>query len=96
MVREVNRVVRPGERGVVDAKLSDLIDKQGGYSTKLSWKDREKLRFITRKVHMRNYPGHLLTDLECDKMIDAIAPNTAEYLVKVHLENASAKLRGKA
>ena len=70
----------------VDHVLSDKIEKEGGYSTRLSWADRQRLRSIVKKVHMKHYPTDMLTDKEADRIIDVIAPGTAEYLVKHHLE----------
>ena len=75
------------ERLAIDWDLSDLVERQGGFSTSLSYPDRLKLRAIVKKVHMRHYPAELLTDLEADRMIDVIAPGTAAYLIRRVLEN---------
>jgi len=74
------------ERLPIDWDLSDLVEKQGGFSTSLSWSDRLKLRSIVKKVHMRHHPTELITDLQADRMIDVIAPGTAAYLIRRALE----------
>lgn len=40
--------------------------------------DRRLLREVTRKVHLRFYPKERLTDVECDKFIDAMGPQVIE------------------
>jgi len=69
----------------IDWGLDALIEKQGGYSTKLKWEDRQKLRAVVKKIHMRHYPEDHMTDFEADRIIDVIAPGTAEYLVRKHI-----------
>ena len=67
-------------------ELDARILKEGSWSSKLSWSDRLKLRAVVKKVHLKHFPDHLITDYECDRMIEAIAPQTAEYLIKKHIE----------
>jgi hypothetical protein len=69
----------------IDLILSDKHEQQGGFSSSLSWPDRLKLRAVVKKVHMRNFPTEMVTDYEADKMIDAIAPATAAYLIEKNL-----------
>ena len=76
-------------RGQIDWDLSDEIDLVGGFSTTLSVKDRRRLRDIVRKVHLVHLPGHLITDFECDRVIDAIAPETAAYLIRLNLDKGT-------
>lgn len=73
--------------GPVD-RLDARLMQQGGFTTSLSYPDRLKLRSIVRKVHLRHYPGHLIDDYECDRVIEAIGPQTTEYLIKKHIEGA--------
>jgi len=54
----------------------------GGFSTSLSFKDRQRLHAIVRKVHLRHFPKHLLTAHECDKLIDAWGPRVHETLLR--------------
>lgn len=75
----------------IDWGLDALIQKRGGYSTQLKYEDRQKLRAIVKRVHMRNYPTEHLTDREADRIIDVIAPETAEYLVRKHLHGETVR-----
>lgn len=52
------------------------------FTSILSEADRERLRAIVRKVHLQHYPAHLLTNYECDKLIDSWGPEIAASLVK--------------
>lgn len=69
----------------IDLILSEKHEETGGFSSTLSWPDRLKLRAVVKKVHMRNFPTEMVTDYEADKMIDAIAPATAAYLIEKNL-----------
>jgi|RhiMethySRZTD1v2_1073278.scaffolds.fasta_scaffold05871_16 hypothetical protein len=69
-------------RLAIDWHLDELIEKQGGFSTTLSYGDRQKLRAVVKKVHMRHFPTELISDYEADRMIDVIAPGTAAYLIR--------------
>lgn len=64
--------------------LAELRTMPGGFSTQLSWKDRLRLRAITKRVHMKNYPGHLITNYEADRIIDVMAPETWVFLIHKH------------
>jgi hypothetical protein len=66
----------------IDLILSDKHEQQGGFSSTLSWPDRLRLRAVVKKIHMKHYPLEFVTDAEADKMIDAIAPATAAYLIE--------------
>lgn len=39
----------------------------------LSVEDRDRLRVIVRRVHLKWLPKELLTDYECDKLIDTFS-----------------------
>jgi hypothetical protein len=73
-------------RGEIDWSLDRLVEKQGGFATTLSYRDRLRLRSIVRKVHMQHFPTEMLNDYEADKMIDVIAPATAAYLIRLNEE----------
>ena len=73
-------------RLAIDENLDALVTCQGGFSTTLSYSDRIKLRSIVRKVHLAHLPGHLISDYECDRVIDVIAPETVAYLIRRTLE----------
>jgi len=48
----------------------------------LSWQDLTRLRAAVRRVHMRHYPLDFCTVREADRIIESIAPQTAERLLK--------------
>ena len=73
-------------RGEIDWDLSDLVDRQGGFSTTLGYSDRLKLRAVVRKVHLHYLPGDMATDGYCDAVIDAMAPETMAYLIRHNYE----------
>ena len=60
----------------------DWKDVFGSWSSKISPLDRERLRAIVRKVHLRNYPQEMLTNATCDKLIDAWGPVTGEIVIR--------------
>jgi hypothetical protein len=64
--------------------LAEIRSAAGGFSSQLTWRDRLRLRAITKQVHMKNYPKHLLTDLEADRIIDVMAPETWTFLIHKH------------
>lgn len=61
--------------------MLNLLDA-GSFTTQLSVTDRDRLRMVIRKIHLRHYPQDKLTNFECDKLIDAWGPETAGQLVK--------------
>jgi hypothetical protein len=52
------------------------------FTNELSLTDRRRLRSIVRKVHLGHYPAHMLTNHECDKLIDAWGPEVAGNIVR--------------
>lgn len=70
----------------VDFRLDLKAETEGGFAASLSWQDRLRLRRVVKAVHMKYYPKEMVTDLEADKMIDAIAPATARYLIERNWE----------
>lgn len=62
--------------------MDGQIIQLGGFSTQLSLGDRRRLRSIIKKVHLNWYPSEMLTDYECDKLIDAWGPEVAAAEVK--------------
>lgn len=52
------------------------------FTSELSVQDRNRLRAVVRKVHLKHYPAHLLTDYECDRLIDAWGPEVAGNIVR--------------
>lgn len=67
----------------------DLLAKvliRGSFSSQLNAKDLERLRKIVKQVHMKNYPGDMVTDYEADRIIDVLAPETRDYLLRRAIE----------
>ena len=52
----------------------------------LKWDDHKRLRLIVRKVHMRNYPEDMMTDIEADRIIESIAPEVVESWLKAKID----------
>ena len=48
----------------------------------LSLKDRRRLRTIVKKVHLKHYPTHMITDYEADKLVEAFGEETVYNLLK--------------
>lgn len=48
----------------------------------LKLEEREILRTVVKKVHFAHYPKEFCTDREADKLIDAIAPDVVERMIK--------------
>lgn len=64
-------------------RLLDLkITNEGGFLSELTWTDRQRLRKVTKMVHMKNYPTEMISDREADKMIEAMGPATQAYLIQ--------------
>jgi hypothetical protein len=52
------------------------------FTSTISYQDRLRLRAIVRKYHLSHYPTDKLTDIECDKLIDAWGAETAGKMIK--------------
>jgi len=52
----------------------------------ITFQDRQRLRRIVKTIHFKNYPKHLITDKEADKLIEALGPKVAEDLIKKYIE----------
>ena len=48
----------------------------------MSHADRNRLREIVKKTHLKFYPASKLTNFECDKFIDNIGPEVMLPLLK--------------
>ena len=48
------------------------------FASMLKHEDRERLRAIVRRVHLAHYPADLLTNYECDKLIDSFSERVIE------------------
>ena len=50
---------------------------------KLSKEDRNLLRIVVKKVHLKHYPKEFITDREADKLIASLLPHTLERIKEV-------------
>jgi len=57
----------------------------------LSPEDLRRLREVTKAVHLRHYPQHMITDYEADRIIDALGPEVAGKMVKVAVDKLGVK-----
>ena len=48
----------------------------------LKKEERDLLRRVVRKVHMRYHPNEFQTDYEADKIISVIAPEVVAQMIK--------------
>ena len=51
----------------------------------LSLKDRNRLRTIVKKVHLKNYTTHMITDYEADKLVEDFGEETIYNLLKANV-----------
>ena len=51
----------------------------------LSLKDRRRLRTIVKRVHLKNYPTHMNTDYEADKLVEAFGEETIYNMLKANV-----------
>lgn len=49
-----------------------------GIASLISDKDRQRLRVIVKRVHLRHYPQEHITDYEADKLIDSFSEKVIE------------------
>lgn len=73
----------------IDHALDAKVEAEGTFASSLSWTDRQRLRAVVKRVHMQYYPVEMVTDREADRMIEAIAPGTARYLIERNWEKLS-------
>jgi hypothetical protein len=48
----------------------------------LSQSERDTLRKVVMRVHMQHHPKDFVTNYEADKIIDAMAPEVIEGMIK--------------
>ncbi len=52
----------------------------------INQQERNVLRKIVKKVHLKYHPKEFCTDYEADKLIATIAPDVVERLIKVGVD----------
>jgi len=55
----------------------------------LKFSDHQRLRKIVMQVHMKNYPDTLMTNTEADRIIESIAPEVLENMIKAQVDARS-------
>jgi hypothetical protein len=53
----------------------------------ISLKDRNRLRAVVKKVHLKNYPTEFINDYEADKLIESFAPEVVEKFIKLGVDS---------
>ena len=66
----------------IDDDMLAKVLVRGSFSTELNAKDLDRLRRIVKQVHMKHYPGEMVTDYGADRIIDVLAPETKDYLLR--------------
>lgn len=56
------------------------------FLSQLAFKDLQRLRVAVKRVYMRHYPVEFFTDHEADRMIEALAPDVVERLIKATVD----------
>lgn len=59
-----------------------MLIGQGSFVHSLSQRDRDVLRDVVKRVHMRHYPSEFVTDYEADKMVEVMLPETVDALIR--------------
>jgi hypothetical protein len=48
----------------------------------LTQRERQALRAIVKKVHLKHNPKEFVNDYEADKLIEAVGPESAQAMIK--------------
>lgn len=67
-------------------KTDELVNLNNRKIFVISMADRRKLRTIVKKVHLKFLPSDLVTDKECDKLIESLGPRVREKLLKEFID----------
>lgn len=70
-----------------DEETSSFNLENHSFTTTISFQDLQRLRAIVKKVHLRHYPAHMISDFEADRVIDAMGPITQERLIRKAVEH---------
>ena len=52
----------------------------------LSQPERDTLRKVVMRVHMRHHPTDFVTHYEADKIIETLAPESVEMMIKAGID----------
>ena len=56
------------------------------FLSQLDFKDLQRLRAAVKRVYMTKYPVEFFTDHEADRMIEMLAPDVVERLIKATVD----------
>lgn len=70
-----------------DEETSGFNLDNHSFTTSLSFQDLQRLRAVVKRVHLRHYPSHMISDYEADRVIDAMGPITQEKLIRRAVEH---------
>lgn len=72
--------------GTVAGKLDTQKPNSQNKHFDISYQDRQRLRKVVKAVHFKNYPTHMVTDKEADKLIEALGPKVAEDMIAKYIQ----------
>jgi hypothetical protein len=67
----------------------------GIFLSELSFQDLGRLRAAVKRVYMKHYPAEFFTDREADRMIEALAPDVVERLIRAKVDNTLLRRDGR-
>ena len=65
--------------------IYDQVNLENRKIFDISLQDRNRLRKIVKKIHMRHFPIEAVTDREADKIIESLGPKIQEDLIKKYI-----------
>lgn len=54
--------------------------------------DLERLRKVTKQVHMKHYPTDFMTDREADRIIEALGAEVVERMLKRSIDGLNGRI----
>lgn len=69
-----------------EAPLRSVPSAGATFLSELKLHELKALREAVKRVYMRHYPVEFFTDREADRMIEALAPDVAERLIKARVD----------
>jgi hypothetical protein len=66
--------------------IDDQVNLENRKIFDISLQDRNRLRKIVKKIHMRHFPAESVTNREADKIIESLGPKIQEHLIKKYID----------
>jgi hypothetical protein len=73
--------------GLADDEETRGLVNPDSFLMRINERDRARLRVIVKNVHLKHHPLHMITDLEADRVIEAMGPRTQESLIRKAVEH---------